>query len=1005
MTTNHPPPQTIFGVTISRPVAILMTVITISVFGYVSYRQLPLNLMPDISYPTLTVRTEYPAAAPEEVESLISRPIEQQLGIISHLVRISSVSKPGFSDVILEFTWDTDMNIATQDVREKLDQVTLPEEVKRPMILRYDPSLDPITRIGLYGGADLVTLRRVADTEIRRDLEAVSGVAAVKVKGGLEEEIGVAIDEGRIALLDLSMGEINRRLMEENINVAGGSLKDGQTEYLVRTLNEFRDVDEIARIVVGRRNGSDIRVADIAKVWKTHKERETITRVNGVESVEIDIHKEGDANIVAVAERIRNRLFGTAEQRAFVERLTRGMDKDGKGQEDPAKKAQQLRQMTDFLAYRLPESMHLDLLSDQSTFIRQSIDEVKSTAIIGGLLAVGILYLFLRNLLHTLVIGIVIPVSVLATFASMQIFGVSLNIMSLGGLALGIGMLVDNSIVVLESIFRCREEGDPLRQAVIRGTSEVGGAVFSSTLTTVAVFFPIVFVEGVAGQIFGDMAMTVVFSLLASLGAALFFTPMLAAREWRGRGGIGRRSAVLTFGIVETITARWQSGAAGRVTGILRLMPGLLLDLFGNIILTVIAVLPVLLKGVIGIIGILLLPLITVIGRLTARGIWQSFFEKFTEWMMDDTLWGRIIFQRVWKGLLELTAPRDFRTGVFRVGQWLVGGRGWRRWGRVVLIPLIGLYIVLRFFFQMLIELLGKVVTILIVFTILLMVLLLGLAGVVLFPITVLLLAGFERVFGTIRAVYPSTIRWGVNHRLTVLVPAGILLAVCWFVLLPGLGRELIPEVHQGVFTVEVATSVGTPIETTDRTMRQIETTLMGHPDIQRVASIAGVEKSTTTSSDEGEHTGKIIVTLNGGGNLVALEDRVIDRLRRELMGIPETTINISRPVLFSFKTPVEVEIRGYSLDQLQRISSHVEERMKGIENLYDVKATIQQGHPEVRITYDRNLLTSYGLNIHDVASLVQSKVEGNVPTRFKGYPDREIDILVRVEETYREGV
>jgi HAE1 family hydrophobic/amphiphilic exporter-1 len=305
----------------------------------------------------------------------------------------------------------------------------------------------------------------------------------------------------------------------------------------------------------------------------------------------------------------------------------------------------------------------------------------------------------------------------------------------------------------------------------------------------------------------------------------------------------------------------------------------------------------------------------------------------------------------------------------------------------------------------MLIDLIGKVLTILIVLILLLLVLLPGLAGVVLFPIAVVLLAGFERAFGAMRAVYPSAVRWGLNHRLTVLVPAGLFLVACWFVLLPGLGRELIPEVHQGEFTVEVTTPVGTPIETTDQTIRRIETTVMGLPDVRRVASIAGVEKSVTTSSDEGEHTGKIIVTLKNGGDLVALEDRAIDRLRRELTGIPETTITIARPVLFSFKTPVEVEVRGYNLDQLRRISSEVEERMKGIEHLYDVKATIRRGHPEVRITYDRNLLTSYGLNIYDVASLVRSKVEGNVPTRFKGYPDREIDILVRVEETYREGV
>ena len=543
-----------FEITTRRPVAIFMVVLAVAVFGYVSYQQLPLNMMPDISYPTLTVRTEYPDTAPEEVENLISRPIEQRLGVVSNLVSITSISRPGMSDVILEFGWDTDMNDAVQTVRENLDRLNLPRGVNRPLILRYDPTQDPIMRVGIYGTENMYALRHIAEEEIKQELEALKGVAAARVKGGLEEEIRVEISERQLALMGLNINTINRRLQEENVNLAGGSLLDGQTQYLVRTLNEFRTIDEIANLVVGDRNNIEIRVKDVGQVYRTHKEREIITRVNGVESVEIEIFKEADANIVATAQRVRDRLFGTPEQLAYVEQLKAGEIEEAEANDrrEQVRQFVQMKEMTSFIAFTLPEGVDMELLSDQSTFIESSVNEVKQTALIGGLLAILVLYIFLRNPSHTAIVGLAIPISIVATFAPMNIFGVSLNIMSLGGLALGIGMLVDNAIVVLESIFRCREEGDDMISATIRGTGEVGGAVFASTLTTVAVFFPIVFVEGVAGQIFGDMALTVVFSLLASLGVALFFIPMLASRQVHlargdseGQGGRLMQSEVL----------------------------------------------------------------------------------------------------------------------------------------------------------------------------------------------------------------------------------------------------------------------------------------------------------------------------------------------------------------------------------------------------------------------------------------------------------------------------
>jgi len=322
--------NTMFNVVINRPVAITMVALAVIVFGYVSYQQLSLNLMPDISYPTLTVRTEYPGAAPEEVETTISRPAEQALGVVGNLVNLTSISKAGASDVVLEFTWDTDMNVATQDIREKLDQVRFPDGVERSLILRYDPSLDPILRLGLSGGDDLFELRKFAEEEIKRQLETIKGVAAVKVKGGLEREIRVELDESQLTLRGLNIRDINRLIGEENINLAGGNLKEGQTEYLVRTLNEFRTIDEISNLVISRTNNIEVRIKDLGTVKDTHKDREVITRIGGNESVEIEIFKEADANIVAVANDVRNKLFGTPAQQAFVKQMREAEEKKKK---------------------------------------------------------------------------------------------------------------------------------------------------------------------------------------------------------------------------------------------------------------------------------------------------------------------------------------------------------------------------------------------------------------------------------------------------------------------------------------------------------------------------------------------------------------------------------------------------------------------------------------------------------------------------------------------------
>ncbi|MCB9916151.1 MAG: efflux RND transporter permease subunit [Planctomycetes bacterium] len=592
----------LFGLVTTRPVAITMLMVAIATFGLVSLRKLPMDLLPEISYPTLTVRTTWEGAAPEDVEDRVSVRIQEALATLPDLVRTSSVSRAGYSDVVLEYEWGTSMTLAVQDARDKLDQLFLPQGVERPLILRYDPNLDPILRVGVTSaGGDTsererIHLRWLAENKLERELESLPGVAAVQVRGGLAEEIRVRVDPFKLAAHGIDAATVAARLSAENLNASGGMIRDGSTDYLVRTLNEFRSLAEIERLPIVQRGEAVLRLRDLATVTRTYKKREVVTRIDGGEAVELAVYREAGANIVDVADRVKQRLFGTAAQREHTQKLAeeerRGGARRGGLWED--------REKEDFLAWRLRKELDLSLLSDQSTFIRSAVDDVKQAALLGALFAVAVMWLFLRRLVTTLIVALSIPISVVVTFAPMFLLDVSLNIMSLGGLALGIGMLVDNAIVVLESISRCREEGDDLVSAAVRGSREVAGAIIASTLTTVAVFAPIVFVHGVAGQIFGDQAVTVVSSLLASLAVAVLFLPMLASRPWLagelGEGAEGARAPRLLEGL------RW--GWGDLVGSTLTLVGRVLLRLLSWVVVAV----GVLARGVAWLVGKALLP-------------------------------------------------------------------------------------------------------------------------------------------------------------------------------------------------------------------------------------------------------------------------------------------------------------------------------------------------------------------------------------------------------------
>ena len=512
---------------VERPIAVAAVTASFLVFGWVGYASLPVELMPELSYPTLTVRTLYEGAAPEEVEAQISRPIEESIATLDGLVSLESRSRAGASDVVLGFDWGTDIAKASQTVRENLQTTALPDDAERPLLLRYDPSLEPFLRLALAvdpaakaaptGDAALFLLRDLADGDVRRALEGVEGVAAVRIRGGLEHEIRVQVREDWLAARQVRIEDVRQALASENVNLAGGSILQGDVEFLVRTLNQYRDLDEVRSVQIRREDGQVIPITDVATIDEAAVERTVLTHLDGGEAVEVELFKEADANIVDVAAKVRKRLYGRTAAPVVPSEAVAA--------------AEAAAEPPPGLVGELPPGVVLEVLDDQAIFIEDAITNLRDSALQGGLLAVLVLWLFLANFRSTAIIGLAIPVSLVLVFGPLYVGGITLNLMSLGGLALGVGMLVDNSVVVLESIQVHHDRGKTRRQAAIDGTAEVAVAMVASCATNVAVFLPMGFVEGIGGQLFGDLSWAVVVSNLAALAVSLVIVPALAARE------------------------------------------------------------------------------------------------------------------------------------------------------------------------------------------------------------------------------------------------------------------------------------------------------------------------------------------------------------------------------------------------------------------------------------------------------------------------------------------
>ncbi len=849
----------IVDIAVKRPVAVSMFTFAVLLFGMVSLGRLSVNLLPDLSYPTLTIRTDYDGAAPGEVEQLVSKPIEEAIGVVKGVRKVTSTSRAGQSDVVLSFTWGTDMDFASLEVREKLDVLQLPLDIEKPRLLRFNPSLDPVIKLGLTAQSDtsslsvaqMKRLRLYAEQQVKRALESVEGVAAVRVGGGLENEIHILIDQQKASQLSIPITRIIDRVSAENINAAGGRIDNAAQAFLVRTLNQFETLSDIENLFIGRFEGRNIQLKDVATVESAYKDRDVVTRFNGNEGIEIAIYKEGDANAVNVAQKVASRLNEVNNN--------------------------------------LPSNYTLSEIYDQSVFIKQAIDNVKSAAVMGGILAMLVLYLFLKDFWATVIISVSIPVSVIATFNLMYANDISLNMMSLGGIALAVGLLVDNSIVVLENIDRHKklkvaggynatanekttaEATDTEASAASEGTKEVSGAIVASTLTTMAVFVPLIFVEGIAGQLFKDQALTVSFALAASLVVALTLIPAMAHKK---------KKQQLDHEDVFTTPA-----------------PTPPTSTFGKVMYYV--TLPV-------------------------------------RWVF------RLIFVFLPAALVTLV-----------IGAWHIVSK---------------------------------------------------LLSVAFKP----LIWVFNKGFDLLASAYEKLLRVSLKAKALVLATAFILAAGA-IMLVPKLGMELIPTLSQGEFSVEVTLPAGSPLARTDAIISELAAVAVNNNDggetkVLRTYAMSGTGSLISAAPNQGgDHWGRLNIVMQPSATAADM-DAVKRALRDYLAFKPQVQATFSEPELFSFASPIQIEIAGYDLNQLQQYGDAIATKLASFNNFADVTTSIRDGNPELKIAFHHAKLARLELDASTVSQLIAAKVGGRVATQYS-VEDRKVDVLVRTQENQRDNI
>ncbi len=481
-------------ISVRRPIFTTMVTLMIVIIGAVSLSRLQIDMLPDIEMPSLTIRTAYEGASPEVMERLVTQIIEEIVATVPGVEEIMSTSSEGNSSVRVSFAWGTKIDTASIDVQGMLeDEINeLPEDIVRPRVRKFDIASYPVVILGISSNLDPVELTELIDVQIRYRFARIPGVAQVDTWGAFNREVRIELDPDRVKALGLSMDRVISAIKNANLDLPAGKIEQGRYEVMLRAPAEFTSLDQIRDTVIVKRDGAAVTLAQIADIKDTYEKLTRMTRVNGQQGIRVAIRKQANANTVEVSKRV------LAEIKAANEAF--------------------------------PQISIVPVIN-QGNFIERSIKNVARSVLYGGGLAILVLLFFLRNLRTTVAISLSIPISIIATFALMYFGGFTINLMTLGGLALGVGMMVDSSIVVLENIFRRSSENSETPQvAAVKGAQEVGKAIVASTITTLVIFLPLVFVQGVTGILFKELAYVIIFSLICSLAVSLTLVPMLASR-------------------------------------------------------------------------------------------------------------------------------------------------------------------------------------------------------------------------------------------------------------------------------------------------------------------------------------------------------------------------------------------------------------------------------------------------------------------------------------------
>lgn len=990
---------------LQRPVTVAMIFLAVAVFGMISYSKLPVNLLPNIKYPSLTIWTEYEGNSPEEVEKEITEPLEGAIGAVKGITTITSTSKDGISLIKVDFDWGSDMDFAVLSLREKLDGVTLPDLAGRPNIVRIDPSEKPIMGLSVSGG-NLYDIRNTSEDMIKRRLEQVDGVAVADVVGGEEKEITIEVDLDVMNMLGITFSEVNAAIRSANIEQTGGTIRDDVYLYDLRISSQFEDLKDIEDTLVKQtENGKNIFIRDVAQVRLKDKDREAFTRFNESPAVGILIRKNADANAVTVSDEVNKVLEEIKEANP---------------------------------------DLIIEKAYDQAVFITESIDSVVSAVLYGGILAFITLFFFLRNYKAPINIALSIPISILATFSLIYFSGITINLMTLSGLALGVGMLVDNSIVILENITRHKEMGKDVLTAAVDGAYEVAMPVTASTITTVIVFMPIVFITGVAGELFKDQSIAVTFSLISSLVVSLTLVPVIFSRLhfdfFSNNGDKSLKSEATTF---FKVGSYWFF-----LVGIVYMVLLLLgvpnsIELMGYSA-AVAMILDLMLKWFENFLRIRELKKrnrekyettgknlrffainklsLLVIVLFSAGAVYMTrvdFFEPFykifnltgLDYLTNDVAY---MLYDISNSIKEIFQPYEESMGTVSF-MWVVYSIG-------IVGFILNIFNLFSFNFLRKLDdtdrqeiycmertrilIASTFISILRRTFLLLKFWIKSIIGLILIIFKPVLYV-FDICFEAFKKFYHKLLIKAIENRgVTIIVSLILLLMTA--VIGMAIEKRLMPEIDSGEFIIEVELIPGASLDKTESVVKKYEEILMSYDETDLIFSQGGVPDEKSKINGSTIYKGNLQVKLKKGSNT----KEFINLVRKDIEAYNKTEpdkikynfiteVSTLSDFLKSEDADVAVKIFGENFSEMEEISEKVMEKLEAMESLSEIKSNFISKKPKIEITFKHDILKQKRILPGEIEKFITTLVKGQKVSEFTDFT-RKIDIIVTREEERR---